>query len=339
MVFSLFTCHDIFNIYHGNIRTSNFLINRYHYLYLTDFASYKPMYILQNTDQGLSEFRLYYASSVEKCYLAPEKLIDQESQLQFQAVYSKNLFNFNVKDSDKSQTDKSQTNMSTAAGSESNTAKKIKRNISLDEGDSSRHMSKLKMMDMFSLGLTILEVLNDGRSPMSYSDLLRMRKNGMDFDLLIKDSVSKLSSGSVVMAEILTSLLGVIPEDRMDATKCLRKVSRIIDQEMYLLLWMCLSAFSKSSFSSCDLRIKLIFVLIDFIEQEVRQSSHKWTSQPPRCLEGFNALKIFVELIEKHNIFSPKIEGGGKIFDRLFSHFEKEEKVEGTPVKEEIIFE
>ena len=53
----------------------------------------------------------------------------------------------------------------------------------------------------------------------------------------------------------------------MSATKCLQKISRLINQEMYLLLWMCLSAFSKSSFSSNDLRIKLIFELIDFIEK------------------------------------------------------------------------
>ena len=107
----------------------------------------------------------------------------------------------------------------------------------------------------------------------------------------------------------------------MSVTKCLQKISRVIDQEMYLLLWNCLSAFSKSSFSSCDLRIKLMFSLIDFIEKEVRLSDYKWVNEPPRCLEGFNALKIFVELITKHNLFSPKIEGGGVIFDKLIVHF------------------
>jgi phosphoinositide-3-kinase, regulatory subunit 4 len=64
MVFSVYTIHEVFNIYHGNIRTSNFLLNNYMYLYLTDFASYKPTYIMQDTEQGLREFRLFYASSV-----------------------------------------------------------------------------------------------------------------------------------------------------------------------------------------------------------------------------------------------------------------------------------
>ena len=52
---------------------------------------------------------------------------------------------------------------------------------------------------MFSLGLTILEVLNDGRSSMSYSELLKKRKEGMDFEQLIKDSVNKLTCKSSVL--------------------------------------------------------------------------------------------------------------------------------------------
>lgn len=37
--------HEVFNVYHGNLRTSNFLISNHYYLYLTDFATYKPTYI------------------------------------------------------------------------------------------------------------------------------------------------------------------------------------------------------------------------------------------------------------------------------------------------------
>ena len=64
MVFSVYTIHDVFNIYPANIRTTNFLLNNYMYLSLTDVASYKPTYIMQDTEQGLREFRLFYASSV-----------------------------------------------------------------------------------------------------------------------------------------------------------------------------------------------------------------------------------------------------------------------------------
>ena len=78
--------------------------------------------------------------------------------------------------------------------------KKVKKNISLsDVGNGATQMNNLKMMDMFSLGLTILEVLNDGRSSRSHSELLKMRKEGMDFSQLIKSSASKLSKGASVM--------------------------------------------------------------------------------------------------------------------------------------------
>ena len=60
-------------------------------------------------------------------------------------------------------------------------------------------MHSLKMMDMFSLGLTILEVLNDGKSSLSYSELLKKRKEGVNFDQLIKDGVSKLTKGSAII--------------------------------------------------------------------------------------------------------------------------------------------
>lgn len=71
MLLGVWTVHEKFNLYHGNIRTSNFLLTNYQYLLLTDFATYKPNYILQDTEQGLAEFRLFYASSLEKCNLAP----------------------------------------------------------------------------------------------------------------------------------------------------------------------------------------------------------------------------------------------------------------------------
>ncbi len=41
--------HNSLKVYHGSIRTSNFLITSYDYLLLTDFANYKPTYILEDT--------------------------------------------------------------------------------------------------------------------------------------------------------------------------------------------------------------------------------------------------------------------------------------------------
>ena len=59
---------------------------------MTDFASYKPNYILQDTEQGLAEFRLFYGSSIDKCNLAPEKLTDKDTT-PTSMLTSKALFN------------------------------------------------------------------------------------------------------------------------------------------------------------------------------------------------------------------------------------------------------
>ena len=68
------------------------------------------------------------------------------------------------------------------------------------------------MMDMYSMGLTILEVLNDGRPTMSYSDLLRMKKEGLNLEQHITDSVSKLTKGQTVIGDLLKDLLKQNPE-------------------------------------------------------------------------------------------------------------------------------
>jgi phosphoinositide-3-kinase, regulatory subunit 4 len=54
MITAVDTVHSHMNLYHGNIRTSNFLVTNYEYLVLTDFANYKPTYILEDTEQGLA---------------------------------------------------------------------------------------------------------------------------------------------------------------------------------------------------------------------------------------------------------------------------------------------
>ena len=93
-----------------------------------------------------------------------------------------------------------------------------------------------------------------------------------------------------------------------------------------------MSSFNKSSFTSCDLRINLLYSLIDFIENNVRETGYKWLNKPPRCLSGFKPLKIFVELIDKKSIFSPKIEGNSIFFSKLLKFFEgSEEAKEAQP--------
>lgn len=80
MIVCVYALHCEANLYHGHLRTSNFLLQSNDHVVLTDFATYKPLYMLEN---DLGEFRLYYGSSGQKCSLAPEKLISQAEQAQY----------------------------------------------------------------------------------------------------------------------------------------------------------------------------------------------------------------------------------------------------------------
>ena len=100
MIMAVEVVHSHLKIYHGNVRTSNFLLTSYDYLILTDFANYKPPYILEDTEQGLAEFRLFYPSSEEKCTLSPEKLQgkSESAKLINKPEYLFNLYRENTKD-------------------------------------------------------------------------------------------------------------------------------------------------------------------------------------------------------------------------------------------------
>lgn len=64
------------NISHGDIKSENVLVTSWNYVYLTDFASFKPVYLpLDNP----SDFAFYYDTSGRRnCYIAPERFYTVE---------------------------------------------------------------------------------------------------------------------------------------------------------------------------------------------------------------------------------------------------------------------
>ena len=107
MVICVYGLHVEANLYHGNIRTSNFLLQSNNHMVLADFALYKPLYLVEH---DLSEARIFYSSSVDKCTLAPEKLIsdsdkerDNRLPMELIKLYKKEKFNpsssFNLSES------------------------------------------------------------------------------------------------------------------------------------------------------------------------------------------------------------------------------------------------
>ncbi|OAQ30331.1 ARM repeat-containing protein [Linnemannia elongata AG-77] len=70
------------NVYHGDIKTENCLMTSWNWVYLSDFAGYKPTFLPEDNPADFSFF--FDTSSRRTCYLAPERFykpgVDTEKQ-------------------------------------------------------------------------------------------------------------------------------------------------------------------------------------------------------------------------------------------------------------------
>nr|CAG8541391.1 2408_t:CDS:10 [Entrophospora candida] len=66
-------------IYHGDIKTENILVTSWNWVYLVDFAGYKPTYLPEDNPADFSFF--FDTSSRRTCYLAPERFYKPGSEI------------------------------------------------------------------------------------------------------------------------------------------------------------------------------------------------------------------------------------------------------------------
>lgn len=66
-------CHGR-GVHHGDIKTENVLVTSWNWVYLTDFAFFKPTYLPENNP---ADFSYYFDTSFRRtCYLAPERFLE-----------------------------------------------------------------------------------------------------------------------------------------------------------------------------------------------------------------------------------------------------------------------
>jgi len=72
---------------HGDIKSENILVTSWNWIYLTDFASYKPTYLPLDDP---SDFSFYFDMSGRRtCYLAPERFYTQACNPEISAKKSR----------------------------------------------------------------------------------------------------------------------------------------------------------------------------------------------------------------------------------------------------------
>jgi len=63
---------------HGDIRSENILVTSWNWVYITDFASYKPVYLPEDDPTNYSYF--FDISGRRTCYIAPERFFSSSEK-------------------------------------------------------------------------------------------------------------------------------------------------------------------------------------------------------------------------------------------------------------------
>ena len=116
-------------------------------------------------------------------------------------------------------------------------------------------------MDIFSLGVSILEVLLNGKTIMNFENLLELRKGEFSLQSYIDAAVEGLPESERVKG-LLGQMLEREPEKRPSIEVVMGTWKEMWMKEIHTLVWYLQSVFSKSSFVIPDLRIGLLRKII-----------------------------------------------------------------------------
>lgn len=145
---------------HGDIKSENILVTSWNWVYITDFASYKPTFLPLDDP---SDFAYYFDTSGRRnCYIAPERFYTAEKNPEISAKKAK------IREAG-------------AAGFAENS----KRDGRITEA-----------MDVFSTGCVLAELFMEGTPLFTLSQLFKYREGELDIDAYlsaIDDSVIRVS--------------------------------------------------------------------------------------------------------------------------------------------------
>ncbi|KAH6910746.1 other/VPS15 protein kinase [Coprinopsis sp. MPI-PUGE-AT-0042] len=170
---------------HGDIKSENILVTSWNWVYLTDFASYKPTYLPLDDP---SDFSFYFDTSGRRtCYLAPERFFTQANNPDISAKKSKLA--------------------------------------AMDDPTGKRDGKVTEAMDCFSAGCVIAELFLEGTPLFTLSQLFKYREGELNIDAqlapiedegiknLIKEMIQLDPSGRPTFDSLLHTSRGtVFPE-------------------------------------------------------------------------------------------------------------------------------
>ncbi|EEA07813.1 uncharacterized protein CMU_028870 [Cryptosporidium muris RN66] len=141
-IISILQLHSC-GIFHGDIKCENFLISHILFTTITDLCPWKPIYIDRDDLRLWTIF--FEKENSSKCYLAPERFIDRDNMKRKILIYE-NLYQYEY--------------------TEDNCNKSLSDETLL-----------LQKMDIFSLGCTIIEIMNNGNLNLNLKQILKRHKD------------------------------------------------------------------------------------------------------------------------------------------------------------------
>jgi phosphoinositide-3-kinase regulatory subunit 4 len=82
-------CHSL-KVYHGDIKSENVMATSWNWVYLSDFAPFKPVFLPENDP---SQFSFFFDTSQRRsCYVAPERFLASGSSVEGRLTEAMDIF-------------------------------------------------------------------------------------------------------------------------------------------------------------------------------------------------------------------------------------------------------
>jgi len=180
------------NVTHGDVKCENVLMTSTNWVFLSDFASFKPKSVPADNP---ADFTFYFdAGGRRRCYLAPERFVDSSAS----SININNDSNSNLQELEKEKEERMQ-----------NSA----RGDGVEDDEFSNEYTITREMDVFALGCVIGELFTDGTATFDLAQALayRNKNEGYEPDLFIaNDLLKSVPNDEKARDEILNLILAMI---------------------------------------------------------------------------------------------------------------------------------
>ncbi|RLN36850.1 hypothetical protein BBO99_00005399 [Phytophthora kernoviae] len=203
-------------ICHGDIKQENVMVTSWNWVFLTDFAPFKPTYIPEDDPADYNYYFCAIDATRRGCSVAPERFYGKGSV----SISSATDSEVTVEEVDKQILAMGMNSSSMAAGNPMHAPPSAPSNGSAPSSysRSRREGSLLESMDIFSAGCVIAELFLGGKPLFDLPSLLKYRTGNSD---ALRQTLKKV--GDPRLEEMLLHMLQLDPSARLSASGYLTK--------------------------------------------------------------------------------------------------------------------